>query len=81
MDRFYYTYVLRSSKDGKFYTGWTNDLGKRVEKHNKGLITATKSSTPLTLVYFEACVSKTKAILGEKSLKTGFGRKYLKSRL
>jgi len=53
----------------------------RVKKHNKGLVHATKDRYPLELVYYEACLSKGKAIEREKSLKTGFGRKYLKRRL
>ena len=30
-----YTYMLKCS-DGTLYTGWTNDLKKRVEAHNSG---------------------------------------------
>ena len=81
MGRFYYTYVLQSSKDDKFYIGWTVDLKSRVQKHNKGLIDSTKYRNPLKLVYFEGCLSKKQAIIREKQLKTGFGRKYLKSRV
>jgi putative endonuclease len=34
----YYTYVLQSSKDSQFYTGFTKDLKLRFEQHNKGLV-------------------------------------------
>lgn len=78
---FYYTYVLKSKKDGDFYTGWTNNLKIRVDKHSKGLVEATRTRRPLTLVYYEACLSKEKAIIREKQLKTGFGRADLKRRL
>jgi putative endonuclease len=78
---FYYTYVLISKFDNKLYTGWTDNLKLRFEKHNKGLVTATKFRRPLELIYYEACLSKGKAILREKQLKTGFGRAYLKRRL
>lgn len=81
MSNYYYTYVLRSLKDDKLYIGWSDDLRKRVYKHNKGLVESTKNRLPMTLVYYEACVSKQKAIQREKSLKTGFGRKYLKDRI
>lgn len=81
MSRFYYTYVLRSKRDGKLYIGWTGDLKKRVEKHNKGIVEATRKRLPLELMYYEACKSREAAILREKTLKTGFGRKYLKMRL
>jgi putative endonuclease len=77
----YYTYVLKSIKDGELYIGWSNDLKKRIEKHKKGLVTATKYRLPIELVYYEACLSEEKAIAREKQLKTGFGRAYLKRRL
>ena len=78
---FYYTYVLKSKIDKKLYTGWTDDLLLRVKKHNSGLVKATKDRRPLELIYYEACLSKKKAISREKQLKTGFGRAYLKRRL
>lgn len=78
---FYYTYVLKSKKDLKLYIGWTDDLRNRVKMHNGGRVTATKSRTPLKLVYYEACLSKKSAVAREKQLKTGFGRKFLKFRI
>ena len=30
-----YTYIVKCS-DGTFYTGWTNDLTRRMEAHNQG---------------------------------------------
>jgi len=81
MGKFYYTYVLISDIDKKFYTGWTNDLKSRIIKHNRGLVVSTKNRRPLRLVYYEAFFSRVKAIRREKMLKTGFGRKYIKSRI
>lgn len=78
---FYYTYVLRSKKDSNLYIGWTNNLEQRIEKHNCGLVEATKFRRPLEIIYYEACLLKEKAILREKQLKTGFGRAYLKRRI
>jgi len=79
--KFYYTYVLRSIKDNKLYTGWTDNLKTRVTKRNNGLVQSTKTRGPFVLVYFEGCLSRSKAIKREKVLKTGFGRKYLKLRI
>jgi len=76
--KFFYTYVLKSFNDGKLYTGWTDNLRLRLSKHNSGKVNSTKSRGSFELVYFEACLSRKKAIAREKSLKTGFGRKYLK---
>ena len=81
MEKYFYTYVLKSLKDNKFYTGWTDNLEGRLSLHNSGKVNATKYLRPFKLVYFEACLSQTKALAREKTLKTGFGRKYLKTRI
>ncbi|MFH1473115.1 MAG: GIY-YIG nuclease family protein [bacterium] len=78
---FYYTYVLRSRKDGDLYTGWTNDLQSRLKRHNSGKVVSTKNRNPLILEYYEACRNKNQAIKREKYFKTGFGRSFLKTRM
>ncbi|MDP2638905.1 MAG: GIY-YIG nuclease family protein [Candidatus Azambacteria bacterium] len=78
---FYYTYLLQSEKDGKLYVGWTDDLKNRLIMHNSGLVPSTRSRRPLVLKYCEICTDKMKAIKREKYLKTGFGRRYLKTRI
>jgi len=77
----FYTYVLRSKKDNKLYVGFSEDLKKRFKEHNDGFVEATKSRRPLNLIYYEACLSKEKAYKREKYFKTGFGRRFLKSRI
>ena len=77
----YYTYVLKSLKDEKLYIGWTDDIKIRITSHNSGDVIATKNRRPLKAIYFEGCLNKKDAINREKSLKTGFGRAYLKRRL
>lgn len=78
---FFYTYVLKSRKDGKLYIGWTNNLKERLLEHNNGKVSATKGRVPFDLIYYEACLIKDSAIKREKQLKSGFGRAYLKRRL
>lgn len=75
----YYTYVLHSKKDGKFYTGFTQDLKLRFEHHNKGRVESTKDRRPLELVYYEACLNRNDATHREKYLKTYHGKAYIKS--
>ncbi len=77
----YYTYVLVSDKDKRLYIGWTVDLKNRVAKHNSGLVASTRLRKPFKLIYYEACLNKKLAIKREKTLKTGYGRKFLKKRL
>ncbi len=78
---FYYTYILKSQKDGKLYTGYTKDLRKRLNQHNKGLSTYTKGRGPFVLIYYEACLLENKAKSRELFLKSGMGKRYLKNRL
>jgi putative endonuclease len=77
----YYTYVIQSEKDKRFYTGFTRDLRYRLNEHNLGKVTSTKNRGPFTIVYYEACLNEQDATDREKYLKTGMGKRYLKNRL
>ncbi|MGB5895864.1 MAG: GIY-YIG nuclease family protein [Ignavibacteriaceae bacterium] len=77
----YYTYVLKSIKDNKFYIGFTKDLKLRFEHHKKGLVESTKDRRPLKLIYYEACLDKNDARKREKYLKSYHGKMFLKRRL
>lgn len=81
MKKFYYTYVLLSLKDRKWYTGSTSELRDRFKEHNKGYNFSTKGRGPFDLLYYEACWSKEDAEAREKFLKSGPGKKFLKNRL
>jgi len=61
--------MLRCS-DSSLYTGWTNDLSKRVEKHNSGLgAKYTRGKLPVKLVYYEKFSTKSEAMSREYSIK------------
>lgn len=81
MNKFYYTYVLLSKKDNKFYTGFTTDLKRRFEEHCKGYVESTKDRKPLKLIYYEACLSQKDATHREKYLKTFHGKMFIRNRL
>ena len=78
---FFYVYVLRSHKDRDFYTGFTNDLRRRIGEHRDGRVPSTKSRLPVELVYYEACLSPADATKREKYLKSAWGKRYLKGRI
>lgn len=64
-----YTYMVRC-KDGSLYTGWTNNLDKRVRAHNEGTgAKYTKSRCPVELVYYEEYESKIDAMKREYEIK------------
>lgn len=77
----FYTYIIRSIKNGQFYTGSTGDLRKRLRDHNDGKVSYTKSRRPYELVYYEACINEGDARIREKYLKTGMGKRYVNNRL
>lgn len=81
MDQFYYIYVLHSKKDGKNYTGYTNNLKLRLQQHNSGKVESTKHRLPLALIYFEGCLNQQDATHREKYLKTHYGKMFIKNRL
>jgi len=77
----FYTYILKSKKNDKFYIGFTNDLRKRFKEHNDGKSTYTRGRGPYDLIYYEACLEKEDARSRELYLKSGRGRRYINSRL
>lgn len=78
---FYYVYVLRSLKDGKWYIGYTSDLRKRFVEHSKNIRGWTKGKGPFEIIYYEASLNDEDARSRELYLKTGMGRRYLNNRL
>lgn len=76
----FYTYVLQN-KNGRLYTGFTSDLRKRFKEHNTRRSKYTKDAGPYELIYYEACVSAADARVREEYLKSGTGKRYIKSRL
>ena len=64
-----YTYILKCN-DGSFYTGWTNDIEKRVADHNEGRgAKYTRGRTPVELVYYETFQTKEEAMKREYAIK------------
>ena len=65
----YYVYMLRCST-GELYTGYTTNLRKRVETHNKGQGSRfTKARLPVKLVYSEKLRSRKEAMRRERQIK------------
>lgn len=64
-----YTYILKC-KDGTLYTGWTNDLEKRLNAHNCGKGSKyTRMRRPVELVYYEEYGTKSEAMSREYAIK------------
>ena len=64
-----YVYIVECS-DGTFYTGWTNNLEKRIDMHSKGTgAKYTKGRGPVKLVYHEIFDAKEDAMRREYRIK------------
>ncbi len=75
-----YTYILKCN-DGTFYTGCTNNIENRLERHRKGFVHYTKDKLPVELVFHAVFPDKYKAYEFEKYLKSGSGIAFRNKRL
>jgi len=74
----YFVYVLKSINHNKTYVGYTNNLNRRIEEHNKGRSKFTRTYKPWQLIYKEEYPTISEAMKREKYLKTSAGRNFLK---
>jgi putative endonuclease len=77
----FYVYVLESLKDEKFYTGFTEDIKRRIDEHNSGENISTARRRPLKLVYYEAFCDKNDALRRERYFKSTKGKTTLRQML
>lgn len=65
----HYVYILKCH-DNTLYTGYTNNLIKRIQAHNAGKgAKYTRGRLPVKLVYFEKYNSKVEAMKREYAIK------------
>ncbi len=65
----HYVYIVKCS-DKTYYTGYTNDLEKRLFAHNAGKgAKYTRNRIPVEIVYFEEYEDKSEAMKREYAIK------------
>ncbi|NLB89015.1 MAG: GIY-YIG nuclease family protein [Syntrophomonadaceae bacterium] len=65
----FFVYILQCS-DNSFYTGYTNDIDKRLRTHNEGKASKyTRTRLPVKIVYVEEFVTKSEAMKREIEIK------------
>jgi putative endonuclease len=69
----YHVYVLRSLKDGRLYTGVTENLERRLREHSAGKTRSLRYRRPLVLVFSESFATKAEAVARERFFKTPEG--------
>lgn len=74
----HFVYIVRCS-DNSLYTGYTNNIEARINKHNAGKgAKYTKIRRPVVLVYQEMYDTKSEALRREYEIKTFTRQKKLK---
>ena len=76
----FFVYVLRSTVNGNFYVGMTEDVIARIVRHNRGDNKSTKAHRPWELFFFEEYPTRIEARKREVYLKGGSGKEYIKKK-
>ena len=75
----FYTYILQSETNGRFYIGSTDDIERRLIEHNdpdyKGSKTTKRIKGPWVVVYSESFETRSEAMKREKQIKSWKSRK------
>ncbi|MCP4665703.1 MAG: GIY-YIG nuclease family protein [Deltaproteobacteria bacterium] len=80
--RFFYVYILQSEKaPARFYTGFTENLEKRLISHNNGQCPHTAALKPWRIKTAVAFTDRQRALDFESYLKSPSGRAFSKKRL
>jgi len=73
----YTVYVIYSESLDKFYTGYTEDIARRLTQHNGGISEFTSRATDWELKYSERHDTRELAMKREKEIKNKKSRKYI----
>lgn len=76
--KFDYVYILHNIDKKFIYAGYSEDVKKRFETHNKGEVASTKAYLPLKLIHYEAYNNMKDAKRREEYFKTTKGKTMLK---
>ena len=66
----FFAYILISNVDESLYIGQTQNLEKRLLKHNNGYVKSTKAKKPWNILHYKECETRTEAMKLEKYLKS-----------
>jgi len=73
----YYVYVLQCV-NGKLYTGYSENLKRRIAEHKNAEVFSTKNKLPVEFIFYEAFLNQADAKRREMYLKTTSGKRALK---
>ena len=78
----YWVYIIQSQTTGRYYCGYSDNVGRRVSQHNdpeyRGTRTTKVSQGPWEIIWTQECSSRSESVVLERKIKKrGIGR-YLK---
>ncbi len=73
----YSVYLLYSEKCDRYYIGYCADIPARLQRHNSGMVTATKNCRPYIIKATKTFYTEMEARKEELRLKKQKSRKYL----
>ena len=74
----FYTYIIESQCNGKWYYGHTENIERRVKDHNEGLNKSTKNRGPWLLIFARSFETKIEANRFELKLKKLKNKDYIR---
>ncbi len=74
----YYVYILFSQTRLRYYVGQTQNIERRLERHNKGMVLSTKGGLPWELVKRFELESRSQAMKLEHKIKKRGIKRFLK---
>ena len=73
----HFVYILYSISRDPYYVGSTSDLEERLNRHNAGATTSTKSGRPWKVVYSEEFLTRSDSLKRENEIKRQKSRVYI----
>jgi putative endonuclease len=73
----YFTYIIKSQRNGKYYVGSSDDVQRRLQDHNWSRTPSTKTGIPWKLVYFEKYDTRSEAMTREYEIKAKKSKSYI----
>ena len=77
----YYVYILLNEAKTRTYTGVTDDVEKRLKKHNAGGVKSSSPYRPYKVIHTESFATLSEARQKERFYKSTTGRRRLKEML
>ncbi len=76
----FYTYILRSVRTHRFYSGQCNNFENRLREHNTGESKATRSGIPWEIIFVKEFPKRAEAMQEEKKIKSRGTGRYLENK-